>query len=119
MDAGEWRDSEYENVCFHRCYSGREYNRLGSYKLPANKSCTASIWRLIWKKIKKEKKKIFDCSNSMRFSYDPHSYSKNFDQGSILRDDDDDDEPSRSFSARFAVPSRILIQDELIMCIQR
>lgn len=48
----------------------------------------------------------------MRFTYDPHSYSQNFDeQGSIFADDD---ELSRSFSARFAVPSRIFPKNELV-----
>ncbi|KAK4375430.1 hypothetical protein RND71_006107 [Anisodus tanguticus] len=101
MDARAWCDSDDENVTgWQRCYSGREYDRFASHKLPTNRSSRAPIWRLIWRKTKKEKKRIFDCSNSMRFSYDPHSYSQNFDQGSILTDADD---LSRSFSARFAV----------------
>ncbi|KAK4374759.1 hypothetical protein RND71_005436 [Anisodus tanguticus] len=104
MDPGAWCDSDDGNVSWRRCYSGRDCNRFVSYKLPANRSNRAPIWRLIWRKIKKEKKRIFDCSNSMRFSYDPHSYSQNFDQGSILTDADD---LSRSFSTRFAVRSRI------------
>lgn len=57
----------------------------------------------------REKKKIFDCSSSacsrrMHFSYDPYTYSQNFDQGSMWSDPDN---MSRSFSARFAVSSRI------------
>ncbi|KAK4719213.1 hypothetical protein R3W88_017551 [Solanum pinnatisectum] len=111
MDAEAWCNSDDGNVCWRRCYSGREYDRLVSYKLPANRSSRAPIWRLIWRKMKKEKKRIYDCSNSMRFSYDPHSYSQNFDQGSISTDAD---ELSRSFSARFAVPSRIFTHDELL-----
>ena len=53
-----------------------------------------------------EKKKIFDCSSSNRVvvSYDPYTYAQNFDQGLMTADPDDH---SRSFSARFAVPSRV------------
>ncbi|CAN4098357.1 unnamed protein product [Withania somnifera] len=104
MDVGAWCYSDDGNHCLCRCYSTKEYNRLVSYKLPANRSSKAPIWRLIWRKIKKEKKRIFHCSNSTRFSYDAHSYSQNFDQGSVFIDADD---LSCSFSARFAVPSRI------------
>lgn len=62
-------------------------------------------WRLFWRKMKK---KIYDCSSSAKvvhFSYDPYGYSQNFDQGTFWSNDFDD--ISRSFSARFAVPSRV------------
>ncbi|OIT37912.1 hypothetical protein A4A49_11553 [Nicotiana attenuata] len=115
MDTGSWYDSDDGNVvCSRRCYSGLEYDRFVSYNLPVSRSSSKTpIWRLLWRKIKMQKKYIFDCSNSsMRFSYDPHSYSQNFDQGSFLSDSDD---LSRSFSARFAVPSRIFTQNELML----
>lgn len=65
--------------------------------------------------MKKEKKRIFPCSNSsssssMRFNYDPSSYSQNFDEGLIMADD-----LSRSFSARFAVSSRFLEKNGLVV----
>ncbi|OIT00294.1 hypothetical protein A4A49_03813 [Nicotiana attenuata] len=105
------------SICCRRSYSGREYKRFVSYKLPAvNRSNKApAIWRLLWRKMKKEKKKIFERSKSksMRFTYDSHSYSQNFDQGSFVLADAQ--ELSRSFSARFAVPSRIFPNNELIV----
>ncbi|KAL0354695.1 UNVERIFIED_CONTAM: hypothetical protein Sradi_3916400 [Sesamum radiatum] len=73
--------------------------------------------QLLWRKLKKEKKRMFRrqccCSNSMRFTYDPHSYSQNFDQGSSIWADPDD--LSRSFSARFAVPSTIFDKNRLMV----
>lgn len=76
----------------------------------------APIWKLLWRKMKKN---LFEHrsyskskSLSMRFTYDPNSYSQNFDQGSSNLVDTQ--EYSKSFSARFAVPSRIFPKDELI-----
>ncbi|PON36002.1 hypothetical protein PanWU01x14_331630 [Parasponia andersonii] len=61
-------------------------------------------WKMLWTKIMKEKRKFFDCSSSsVHVPYDPYTYSQNFDQGWAA----DPDNLSRSFSARFAVPSRI------------
>ncbi|KAM0956789.1 hypothetical protein TB2_024608 [Malus domestica] len=71
-------------------------------------------WRVLWKRIKKEKKRtlqLFDCSTStqvVHVPYDPYTYSKNFDQGSAAWADPD--VLSRSFSARFAVPSQVFHQ---------
>ncbi|KAK4428078.1 hypothetical protein Salat_1576800 [Sesamum alatum] len=94
-------------------YSSLKYERFVSYNMAvATRSSKAGpIWRQLWRKLKKEKKRMFRqrcCSNSMRssFTYDPHSYSQNFDdQGSIWADPD---HLSRSFSARFAVPSTLI-----------
>lgn len=72
-------------------------------------------WRMLWRKIKKEKKRLlFDCSTSaqqVHVPYDPYTYSKNFDQGSMWADPDF---LSRSFSARFAVPSRVFHQTQSV-----
>ncbi|KAG6425953.1 hypothetical protein SASPL_110164 [Salvia splendens] len=97
----EW--ASQENACWPRSQSSLRYDRFASSEPPVRRS-KAPIWRQIWMKFKKEKKRIFHCSNSTRFTYDPHSYSKNFDQGPLW---DDPNDLSRSFSARFAVPSRI------------
>ncbi|KAL8458224.1 hypothetical protein ACS0TY_035089 [Phlomoides rotata] len=91
-------------ACWPPSYSCRKYDRLSK----------APIWRQIWRKYFKikDKKRVFHCSNSMRFTYDPYSYSQNFDQGSFWADQDD---LSRSFSARFAVPSRIFEKPGLMV----
>ncbi|KAJ6932644.1 hypothetical protein NC651_008166 [Populus alba x Populus x berolinensis] len=62
-------------------YAKRGYDRIGSFKALAN------------------------------ITYDPYTYSQNFDHGLIISNPDDS---SRSFSARFAVPSRIFEKDGLV-----
>ncbi|KZV56093.1 hypothetical protein F511_06110 [Dorcoceras hygrometricum] len=101
-----WDDGEH--ICWPRSHSTRNYDSLAVL----TRSKAAPIWMQLWKKIKKEKKKMLQCSNSMRFTYDPDSYSQNFDDGSIWTDPDD---LSRSFSARFAVPSRIFEKNGLVV----
>ncbi|KAL8260838.1 hypothetical protein R6Q59_024887 [Mikania micrantha] len=61
----------------------------------------APIWRMVWRKMKKMKQRV---PNPRHFSYDPCEYARNFDEGLIVNDYDD---ISRSFSARFAVPSAV------------
>ncbi|KAH6818551.1 hypothetical protein C2S51_002154 [Perilla frutescens var. frutescens] len=105
MDEEALQWPSHENACWPRSYSSRKYDRFVSCNVPVKRRNSPPIWRQIWNKLKKlEKKRIFHCSNPMSFTYDPHSYSQNFDQGSSWTDHDD---LSRSFSARFAVPSTI------------
>ncbi|XP_058004039.1 uncharacterized protein LOC131180692 [Hevea brasiliensis] len=88
-------------------YVNDRYDPILSSVLESSTASKRPRWRLLWRKIMREKKKFFDCScasNRMCFSYDPYTYSQNFDQGSTWSDPDN---MSRSFSARFAVPSRI------------
>lgn len=77
----------------------------------------APMWRVLWRRIKKEKRRMFSSSinsSSLKFNYDPSSYSQNFeDRGSIIWADQDD--ISRSFSARFAVSSRFFQNNSLIV----
>ncbi|XP_073121106.1 uncharacterized protein [Henckelia pumila] len=117
MDQETWdfpASTNEEHICWPRSqYSIRNYDRFVSNNLPLTRSkAAAPIWMQLWKKIKKEKKRMFHCSNSMRFTYDPYSYSQNFDEGSIWADPDD---LSRSFSARFAVPARIFEKNGLMV----
>lgn len=76
----------------------------------------------MWRRIKKQKRRLkrllFDCSASastqgVRIPYDPYTYSQNFDQGLIWADPDF---IYRSFSARFAAPSRVFHQSSEIEC---
>ncbi|GMI91835.1 hypothetical protein HRI_002852800 [Hibiscus trionum] len=77
-----------------------QYDRMPSINvLAVTTNSKLPMWRLLWRKLMREKKKKL-----MVVSYDPHSYAQNFDQGLISADPDDF---SRSFSARFAVPSRV------------
>ncbi|XP_028756076.1 uncharacterized protein LOC114762117 [Neltuma alba] len=67
-----------------------------------------SRWKSLWRKILRKKKRFFSCSSSVRVQYDPDSYSHNFDDYYSSEPDN----ISRSFSARFAVPSRICDKNE-------
>ncbi|KAB1226713.1 hypothetical protein CJ030_MR1G008438 [Morella rubra] len=82
----------YERVVpLHTLVTGSKIARLG----------------MLWRKLKRERKKYFLRTSDSKHvvpSYDPYTYSQNFDQGSIW---DDPDNLYRSFSARFAVPSRV------------
>ncbi|KAK2661161.1 hypothetical protein Ddye_007694 [Dipteronia dyeriana] len=67
---------------------------------------SSSRWRMIWNKfIKREKKKVFLSTGTWKASYDPYDYSQNFDHGMGWAEPDN---VYRSFSARYANPSRIL-----------
>ncbi|KAJ7962980.1 5-methyltetrahydropteroyltriglutamate--homocysteine methyltransferase [Quillaja saponaria] len=65
--------------------------------------------RTLWRKLMNEKKRLFDSSTPFHVPYNPSSYSRNFDDGSWI----DPDNVSRSFSARFAVPSRVFEKNGL------
>ncbi|MED6120059.1 hypothetical protein PIB30_017508 [Stylosanthes scabra] len=72
-----------------------------------------ACWRTLWRKIKKEKKRFFNNNNnkkkknsSSHVQYDPNSYLQNFDDGYYCSYSSDPDIFSRSFSARFAMPSK-------------
>ncbi|KAK9069752.1 hypothetical protein SSX86_010146 [Deinandra increscens subsp. villosa] len=70
-----------------------------------NGGLRTSIWRILWRKVKKDtKKRVNRVSSSSPFCYDPCEYAQNFDHGFMSNDYDD---LSRSFSARFAVPTMV------------
>ncbi|CAK9185660.1 unnamed protein product [Ilex paraguariensis] len=103
MDVEKWFKSGSGN------HSECDYDRFLQFNLPPGTVSKAPIWRLLWRKLKKEKKRFFDRSSSVQyFTYDPYTYALNFDQGLKWADSDD---LSRSFSARFSVPSRIFQQN--------
>ncbi|KAJ6743598.1 hypothetical protein OIU85_017536 [Salix viminalis] len=90
--------------------SGRETIYLG--RTPGVKDGPKPRWKVFWRKINRGKQKIFKVSPvTSQASYDPDEYSQNFDQGI------DWAEPeilSRSFSARYADPSRILLKSKTV-----
>ncbi|CAL9130065.1 unnamed protein product [Musa textilis] len=73
----------------------------------ARHSARSSATRLrgLWRRIMKEKTRIFNPASPAPMAYDPHTYAQNFDEGSAWAEPED---LSRSFSARFAVPSGVL-----------
>ncbi|KAH7858300.1 hypothetical protein Vadar_022158 [Vaccinium darrowii] len=98
MDVGSWCNSGHIHAGYSRTF-------LAS-NLPVSSGSKVPIWRLLWRRIKKVKKIFFihTSSTNQNFSYNPYTYAQNFDEGLMLENLDD---LSRSFSARFAVPSRI------------
>ncbi|KAJ1429079.1 hypothetical protein SESBI_08431 [Sesbania bispinosa] len=67
-------------------------------------------WKALWKKIKREKRRFFRSSPVVHVQYDPDSYLQNFDDGYST----DPDNVSRSFSARFAAPSKVFEKSEVM-----
>lgn len=68
-------------------------------------------WEILWKKIRKGDYNDQKKSNLKSSSYDQISYAQNFDHGTAWQEPDN---LSRSFSARFAHPSRIINPISLI-----
>ncbi|KAL3610611.1 hypothetical protein D5086_001631 [Populus alba] len=107
----EWCNSGSRNM---KSYAEIRYDRIGSFKAVVSAESKTPRWRLLWRKMVKTKRKVFDSSSSapkVYLTYDPYTYSQNFDHGLVLSNPDDS---SRSFSARFAVPSRIFERGEMV-----
>ncbi|KAK6268018.1 hypothetical protein QUC31_012178 [Theobroma cacao] len=105
MELSKWCSSGTQDLRWSQGYAKSQYDRMHSINVLVTRS-KLPRWRMLWRRLMREKKKIFDCSSSTRVhvSYDPYTYAQNFDQGLMSADPDD---LSRSFSARFAVPSRV------------
>src|SRR4051812_47354619 len=98
------------NVENCNCLSSRNYCIWSSYERIGNDPIVCvnefmskiNIARLktLWRKIKREIKRTILKPSSPVFLYDPSSYLQNFDDGYS-----NDDDFSRSLSARFATPS--------------
>ncbi|KAL5783237.1 hypothetical protein ACOSP7_008266 [Xanthoceras sorbifolium] len=88
-----WRSSSMKTI------------QLGKSSSPSN-----SRWRMIWNKIiKRERRKVSQSpGGTWQASYEPDEYSQNFDHGMGWTEPDN---LYRSFSARYANPSRILPQN--------
>eukprot|EP00262_Sarcandra_glabra_P012160 TRINITY_DN3078_c0_g1_i1.p1 TRINITY_DN3078_c0_g1~~TRINITY_DN3078_c0_g1_i1.p1 ORF type:complete len:129 (-),score=2.20 TRINITY_DN3078_c0_g1_i1:44-400(-) len=102
IDVRNWCSSGWKSFRCGRNYAEREYDEVEELNYPATQSNT-SRWQALWRKIKKEKRRILYSSAPIHVPYDPYTYSQNFDQGSDWLEPDD---LGRSFSARFASSSR-------------
>ncbi|RDX70941.1 FRIGIDA-like protein 4a, partial [Mucuna pruriens] len=102
MDIKSWRDSGRRTIQLGKCHNEivhvNSVSAIGTTKLR---------WKLLWMKLKKEKKKLFESASPLQVPYDQYTYSQNFDQGISL---DEPDNLSRSFSVRFADPSGVLVK---------
>ncbi|WOL14127.1 hypothetical protein Cni_G22907 [Canna indica] len=88
-------DDEYDDEYCSRPFGGRA----------TSKSPAGTRLRRLWRRIMKEKRKIVSPVQAAPFAYDPYTYAQNFDEGAAWAEPEN---LSRSFSARFAVPSRVL-----------
>ncbi|KAJ1282271.1 hypothetical protein BS78_03G039100 [Paspalum vaginatum] len=86
----------------------------GPYAAAASRPSARARLRGLWRRIMREKRRILLCTTGCvpappppphREPYDAYSYAQNFDDGAAWVEPDN---LSRSFSARFAVPSRVL-----------
>ncbi|CAL4958617.1 unnamed protein product [Urochloa decumbens] len=85
----------------------------GAYSAGTPRPSARARLRGLWRRIMREKKRILLCSIGCvpaaapphREPYDAYSYAQNFDDGAAWVEPEN---LSRSFSARFAVPSRVL-----------
>ncbi|CAL4952001.1 unnamed protein product [Urochloa decumbens] len=85
----------------------------GAYSAGTPRPSARARLRGLWRRIMREKKRILLCSTGCvpaaapphREPYDAYSYAQNFDDGAAWVEPEN---LSRSFSARFAVPSRVL-----------
>uniref|UniRef100_A0A5B7BEM1 Uncharacterized protein n=1 Tax=Davidia involucrata TaxID=16924 RepID=A0A5B7BEM1_DAVIN len=103
MDVRNWCSSGTRTVRL-----GLYYDELGSVNSTTSTSSGSnkSMWKLLWRKFMKEKRKMFESPVHLQVPYDADTYLQNFDQGLMW---DEPDSLSRSFSVRFADPSRIFL----------
>ncbi|MED6183070.1 hypothetical protein PIB30_034733 [Stylosanthes scabra] len=99
-------------IQFGMCCNEANTNKHANSSMPLSAIGSSKLrWKVLWMKLKK-KKKLFDYSSSSASSssqhiqvpYDPYTYSQNFDHGNAK---DEPDNLSRSFSARYAQPSKV------------
>ncbi|EEF45926.1 conserved hypothetical protein [Ricinus communis] len=94
------RSSSYRETI----YLGRNQSHKAKEEAhPNNINNNKWAWHRLWRRISREKKKIFSSVPvTLQASYDPQEYHQNFDHGTGWTEPDN---LSRSFSARFADPS--------------
>ncbi|KAJ1437951.1 hypothetical protein SESBI_03378 [Sesbania bispinosa] len=108
MDIKCWRNSSGRTIQLGRFCDETEHTN----SLSATRSSKLR-WKMLWMKLKKEKKKLFECASPLQqVPYDPYTYSQNFDQGNAH---DEPDNLSRSFSVRFADPCRVLVKTKAVV----
>ncbi|XP_058732550.1 uncharacterized protein LOC131604074 [Vicia villosa] len=90
-------------LCSRNISIWSSYERIGYDPIVCVKKFMSKIkiakLKTLWRKIKRQNKRRILRSSSPVFLYDPTSYLQNFDDGYS-----NDDDFSRSFSARFATP---------------
>ncbi|KAF6169594.1 hypothetical protein GIB67_003962 [Kingdonia uniflora] len=103
MDIGSWCSSSCRSMRWSKRYVRSDHGELETLNSSSTTTSIKPRLRLLWKKLKKEKRKIF-YSSGAQVPYNSYTYAQNFDQDMGW---DEPDNLSRSFSARFADPSRM------------
>ncbi|KAL6848054.1 hypothetical protein ACP4OV_022182 [Aristida adscensionis] len=111
-------DDYDDDYLFHPPAAAAASKLGGPYSAAAaasHRSSARARLRGLWRRILREKRRILLCTTGCvpappasalaREPYDEYSYAQNFDDGEAWVEPDN---LSRSFSARFAVPSRVL-----------
>ncbi|OAY26683.1 hypothetical protein MANES_16G066800v8 [Manihot esculenta] len=111
MSFKNWRNSS----CRETIYLGRSQLQANGEKDEEAGGYKPKWHNKFWRKIYREKKKIFSAPVTLQAAYDPDEYSQNFDQGNGWAEPDN---LCRSFSARFADPSRILQKNSSVRCVR-
>ncbi|KAJ0977836.1 hypothetical protein J5N97_013310 [Dioscorea zingiberensis] len=107
MDLASWccTSSSRRTAGFSRRFTESDYDEeFDEMDYPIVRS-SPSRWRGLWRRIVKGRRRILNLSARAHVPYDAYSYAQNFDDGSAWIEPEN---LSRSFSARFADPSRIL-----------
>lgn len=103
VDAGIWCNSGRRSFRYGLNLTRSNEDEFESLNFPIKPSKTPK-WLVLWRRLKKGKRRIFASTSSFQIPYDPYTYSQNFDHGSASLDPEN---VSRSFSARYADPSSI------------
>ncbi|KAF9612839.1 hypothetical protein IFM89_004249 [Coptis chinensis] len=112
MDIGNWWNSGRRSFRVNQRYMESEFDELAASNFSIAES-SKPRWRLFWRKFKKEKKRLFFSPVPVQVPYDPYTYSQNFDQGIAWTEPDN---LPRSFSARYADPSRLFQRNISVGC---
>ncbi|GAB4842170.1 hypothetical protein Ancab_012128 [Ancistrocladus abbreviatus] len=103
------------HIVFGRSFSEHKYDRFVTPDAVETTSRLQRFWKSICRKLRKEKKRVFGCPSvtapATQASYNPYTYSQNFDQDSTWAEPEN---LSRSFSARFAASSMVFSRGELM-----
>ncbi|KAL4572201.1 hypothetical protein LXL04_018971 [Taraxacum kok-saghyz] len=98
MDMKKWRS---KTVKPDRIYD--HIDMVSSDTQPAA-SPSQSVWKVLWKKLKREKKRLMVRSSSVhahQVPYDEYNYLQNFDQGLEWNSESEPEILSKSFSVRY------------------
>ncbi|KAL5768864.1 hypothetical protein ACOSP7_015410 [Xanthoceras sorbifolium] len=106
MDIRNWCSSGSRTVGLSGCY-----NEIRPVSSQSHTGPNKLRWKVLWLKLKKEKRKMFESAAPSQVVYDPYTYSQNFDQGFTW---DEPDNVSRSFSVRFANPSKLFLKKSVL-----